>query len=215
MPRVWILPTHSLRSTSPCCPAPRSSPLRSISLKLSSPVITQRRRHSMANLSSSCFPDTVRSIAFISRSRWRSRSSRASPLAASNRKRCMSSIFRGSVRAKTCSQNGPQARCQKEYAHLEREIIAKRKKSNTGFGLFGSTSHASLPLWRRDPSGSCSKNRCIYSGPSRFKASGGHCWGYVKLCVHRGRAMRASDEVTGATNEGLGLHSRPWRYADP
>jgi hypothetical protein len=41
----------------------------------------------------------------------------------------------------------------------------------------------------------------IYSGPSRFKASGGHRWGYVKLCVHRARAMRASDEVTGATNE--------------
>ena len=27
--------------------------------------------------------------------------------------------------------------------------------------------------------------------------------------------MRASDEVTGATNEGLGLHARPWRHADP
>jgi hypothetical protein len=67
-------------------------------------------------------------------------------------------------------------------------------------------------------SGRCKPSRLfvgIYSGPSRFKASGGHCWGYVKLCVHRARAMRASDEVTGATNEGLGLHSRPWRYADP
>jgi hypothetical protein len=59
-------------------------------------------------------------------------------------------------------------------------------------------------------------NITIYGwSTSRFKASGGHRWGYVKLCVHRARAMRASDEVTGATNEGLGLHSRPWRYADP
>jgi len=56
---------------------------------------------------------------------------------------------------------------------------------------------------------------CIYSGRSRSKASGGRRGEYVKLCVHRARAVRASDEVTGATNEGLGLHSRPWRHADP
>jgi hypothetical protein len=55
----------------------------------------------------------------------------------------------------------------------------------------------------------------ICSGPGRSKVSGGYRGDWVKLCVHRARAMRASDEVTGATNEGLGLHSRPWRHADP
>ena len=55
----------------------------------------------------------------------------------------------------------------------------------------------------------------IYSGRSRSKASGGRRGGYVKLCVYRARAVRASDEVTGATSEGLGLHARPWRHADP
>jgi len=55
----------------------------------------------------------------------------------------------------------------------------------------------------------------IYSGPSRSRAGGGHRGEYVKLCVQRARAMRASDEVTGARSEGLGLHARPWRHADP
>src|SRR5512132_221361 len=55
----------------------------------------------------------------------------------------------------------------------------------------------------------------IYSGPSRSRAGGGHRGEYVKLCVQRARAMRARDEVTGATSEGLGLHARPWRHADP
>jgi hypothetical protein len=55
----------------------------------------------------------------------------------------------------------------------------------------------------------------IYSGSSRSKVCGGHRGEYVKLWVHRGRAMRASDEVTGATNQGLGLHAGSWRHADP
>jgi hypothetical protein len=97
-----------------------------------------------------------------------------------------------------------QPKCSiEEKRAVVREYMASRRRHRLNRASLHKDIRGAAPVIR------------IYSGPSRFKASGGHCWGYVKLCVHRARAMRASDEVTGATNEGLGLHARPWRYADP